>query len=88
MSDTISLRLPADLSARLDRLVASTSRSKSFYVRRALEEHLDAIEWAYDLAAHAEATRAGLVATRPMDELATELGFDPEDLRAAGRGAA
>ncbi|WP_291798761.1 MULTISPECIES: type II toxin-antitoxin system RelB family antitoxin [Brevibacterium] len=88
MSDTISLRLPADLNDRLNRLAESTQRPKSFYVREALEEHLSGIEWAYDLAAHAEAARAGVAETGPLDELTRELGFDPEELRAEARAEA
>lgn len=82
MSDTLSLRLPNDLSERLNRLAETTRRPKSVYVREALEEHLNDIEWAYGIAAYAEAARAGLVKTRPMDDLARDLGFDPDELRA------
>ncbi|MFT4188639.1 MAG: ribbon-helix-helix protein, CopG family [Aeromicrobium sp.] len=89
MSDMISLRLPSELSERLDRLAARTRRPKSVYVREALEEHLSDLEWAYDLASHAEEVRAGVAATRPMDDLARELGFEPDELRAeAGDSAA
>jgi len=85
MSDTISLRLPSELSARLSRLAESTRRPKSFYVRAALEEHLNDIEWAYDLAAPAEGARTGATQTRQIDALTDELGFNPEELRAETR---
>lgn len=86
MSDTISLRLPAELSERLSRLAALTHRPKSFYVREALEEHLSDLEWAYTLADEAAAIRSGEIETRPLDELTRELGFDPDELRAEARG--
>lgn len=85
MSDTISLRLPSELSDRLDRLAAATNRSKSFYVREALEEHLSDLEWAYTLAEEAAAIRRGEIETRPLDELIVELGFDPEEIHAEAR---
>lgn len=86
MSDTISLRLPAELSERLSRLAALTHRPKSFYVREALEEHLSDLEWAYTLADEAAAIRRGEIETRPLDELTRELGFDPDESRAEARG--
>jgi len=86
MSDTISLRLPTELSERLTRLAAVTHRPKSFYVREALEEHLSDLEWAYTLADEAAAIRRGEIETRPLDELTRELGFDPDELRAEARG--
>jgi len=39
-----SLRLPSALEARLDRLAARTGRTKSFYIREAIEEHVADLE--------------------------------------------
>jgi len=39
-----SLRLPGDLEARLERLAARTGRTKSFYIRQAIEEHVADLE--------------------------------------------
>ncbi|MDZ7771732.1 MAG: ribbon-helix-helix domain-containing protein [Balneolaceae bacterium] len=39
----LSIRLPEDLEKRLDELAKLTGRTKSYYVREALEEKLD--EW-------------------------------------------
>jgi len=39
-----SLRLPGDLEARLQRLAARTGRTKSFYIRQAIEEHVADLE--------------------------------------------
>ncbi|MGB4777411.1 type II toxin-antitoxin system RelB family antitoxin [Microbacterium sp.] len=88
MSHTLTLRLPEDLNARLNRLAESTSRPKSFYVRALLEEHLSALEYVAGLDAEVEAIRRGEVETRPMDELARELGFDPAELRAEANSGA
>lgn len=81
MSHTLTLRLPDDLNARLDRLAESTSRPKSFYVRTLLESHLSELEYVAGLDAEVEAIRRGEIKTRPIDELARELGFDPNELR-------
>lgn len=83
MSDTISLRLPRDLSDRLNRLADSTSRPKSFYVRSLIEEHLAELEYVAGLDAEVEAIRRGEVKTRPMSELMQELGITQEDIDAA-----
>ena len=43
----ISIRLPDDVSMRLETLAQSTGRSKTFYVREAILEHLDDLEDLY-----------------------------------------
>jgi RHH-type rel operon transcriptional repressor/antitoxin RelB len=43
----LAVRIPDEMETRLDRLAALTGRPKSFYVRQALETHLDEIEDAY-----------------------------------------
>lgn len=39
-----TVRLDPELEKRLDRLAEKTGRTKSFYLRKALQEHLDEIE--------------------------------------------
>jgi RHH-type transcriptional regulator, rel operon repressor / antitoxin RelB len=48
----ISLRLDPDIEARLAYLAQATGRSKTFYLRKLIEEHLEELEDAY-LAEHA-----------------------------------
>ena len=43
----IAIRLPEEIEGRLDTLARKTGRTKSFYVRQALEEHLEDLEDAY-----------------------------------------
>ena len=43
----LSLKLPADVESRLDRLAKATGRSKSYFAREAIEEHLDDLEDLY-----------------------------------------
>ena len=47
MSQTITMtvRLPAKVKARLEKLARSTDRSKAYLASRAIEEYLDVQEW-------------------------------------------
>ena len=47
----LAVRLPEDVEKRLAELAAKTGRTKTFYVREAILEHLDEIEDKY-LAMH------------------------------------
>ncbi|MGL5811560.1 MAG: type II toxin-antitoxin system RelB family antitoxin [Nocardioides sp.] len=75
----LSVRLPDDIKTRLDALAASTGRPAAFYVREAVAEHLAQLEYAYTLRTEAEAIRRGEIRTRPLDEVAMELGLDSAD---------
>jgi len=44
-SAVLTLRLSAEVKERLDRLAASTSRSKSFLAAEAIERYLDLESW-------------------------------------------
>lgn len=43
----VSLRLPDDISTRLQRLAKATGRSKTFYMIKAICKHLDDLEDLY-----------------------------------------
>lgn len=43
----LTIRLPAELEARLERLAKTTGRTKTFYAREAIVKHLDEMERAY-----------------------------------------
>jgi RHH-type rel operon transcriptional repressor/antitoxin RelB len=43
----LAVRIPISMEARLDKLAALTGRPKSFYVREALQAHLDEVEDTY-----------------------------------------
>lgn len=73
-----SLRLPADVDARLERLAAETKRSKSFYLRELVTSGLDRLEWEYSIAKRSEDIRAGHRKTVPLDEMERELGLEGE----------
>jgi len=61
----ISIRLPQEMEDRLATLAEKTGRSKSFYIRQALEEHLEEMEDIY----LAEERFRTLAKTVPLNEL-------------------
>jgi len=62
----LALRLPEELERRLEALAQRTGRSKSFYAREAITEHLDDLEDAY-LAEERHRTDSG--ERIPLDEM-------------------
>lgn len=44
-----TIRMPQDLETRYNRLATSTGRSRTFYLRKALEESIDKLEYEYGL---------------------------------------
>ena len=65
----ISIRLPEDLESRLENLAAKTGRSKTFYVREALLNHLEDLEDLYLAERELKAIRAGRSKTRPLEQV-------------------
>jgi RHH-type rel operon transcriptional repressor/antitoxin RelB len=64
------------MKTRLDALSASTGRPAAYYVREAVATHLAELEYAYVLRAEVESNRRGEIPTRPLSEIAAELGLD------------
>jgi len=55
----LAVRLSSETEERLDRLAKRTGRTKSYYVRQAIDHHIDELEelfWAQDAIAHWEAS--------------------------------
>lgn len=72
----LAVRLPDDLSERLEILAAKTRRSKAFYVKEALRCALDDLEDIYLADARMEDLRAGRSATHSLEEVARDLGLE------------
>jgi len=70
-----SVRLPEDAEKRLDILAATTGRSKAFYIREAILEHLDDLEDLYLAEAALTRIRRGKERTYTLDEVEQELGL-------------
>lgn len=71
----ISIRLPADVEARLKNLAAVTGRSKTFYVTEAIREHLDDLEDLYLAEQRLIDIRAGRSKTHTLEEVERSLGL-------------
>lgn len=70
----LSVRLTPEEEARLDALAARTGRSKTFYVRQAIEAHLDDLEEQYWADAVIRDWESSDRRTHPASELWDELG--------------
>ncbi len=72
----LALRLPPEIEARLDELARKTGRSKSFYAREAILEHLDDLEDIYLAEKRLEDLRRGDSDTVPLSELMARYGVE------------
>ena len=72
----VSLRLPDDVSRRLQRLADRTGRSKTFYMIEAIQEHLDDLEDLYLAEQRLIDLQAGRSETVPLEELMKRYGMD------------
>jgi RHH-type rel operon transcriptional repressor/antitoxin RelB len=71
----LAIRLPEEIEKRLDALAKETGRTKSFYVREAILEHLDDLEDIYIAEKRLADIRAGRVKTIPLEEVMKEYGM-------------
>ncbi len=67
-----SIRLDKDLDSRLTRLATLTGRTKSFYIRRLIEDHIDELEDRF-IAEHRLENPAERMTSRDMRR---DLGLD------------
>ena len=68
----LAIRLPADVEARLDALAKATGRTKTFYAREAILEHLDDLEDVYLAERRLEDIRAGRSSTVPIEDVMSD----------------
>lgn len=71
----IAVRMPIDVEKRLERLAKRTGRTKTFYVREAVIEHLDDLEDLYLAEEELRAIRAG-AKTYPLMDVRKDLGME------------
>ena len=67
-----TIRLPKELEDRLSMLAETTKRSKSFYIREAIDRHLDDIEDTYIALYRLEHPSKKLT----IEEMEKKLGLD------------
>ena len=64
----IAVRVPEEIEMRLDRLAKLTGRTKTYYVREAIEDHLDDLEEAYLAEKMLEKVRSGREKLIPFED--------------------
>jgi len=67
----IAVRLPPEIEKRLARLARKTGRSKTFYVREAILQHLEELEDYYLAVRRIEENLPGI----PLEEVERRLGL-------------
>ena len=72
----IAIRLPKEIEARLRDLAEKTGRTKTFYVREAILEHLDDLEDLYLAEKRYEDLIAGRTKAIPLEEVMKRYGME------------
>jgi RHH-type rel operon transcriptional repressor/antitoxin RelB len=71
----LAIRLPIEIENRLTALATATGRTKSFYAREAIVEHIDDLEDLYLAEQTLLRIRSGAERTYTLAELEAELGL-------------
>jgi RHH-type rel operon transcriptional repressor/antitoxin RelB len=72
----LAIRLPEDIETRLENLAKRTGRTKTFYARQAILDHLDDLEDLYLAETRWLALQRGETQTVGLTEVTAELGLD------------
>ncbi|WP_297722931.1 DUF6290 family protein [Limnohabitans sp. Rim8] len=72
----LALRLPEEIELRLDKLAKKTGRTKSFYAREAIVEHLDDLEDLFLAEKRLGKVLSGKRKPFSLAEVEAELGLD------------
>lgn len=70
-----AIRLPDETYERLQALAARTGRTATFYIRQAIEEHLEDLEDIYMAEAELERIKSGESRTYTLKEVEEKLGL-------------
>jgi RHH-type rel operon transcriptional repressor/antitoxin RelB len=72
----VSVSLPDDVSARLQKLADRTGRSKTYYMLEAINEHLDDLEEQHLAERRLRSVRAGRMGTVALNEVTKSYGLE------------
>jgi len=72
----LAIRLPEDVEKRLDALARRTGRTKTFYAREAIMEHLDDLEDLYLAEDALQRIRSGEEKTIPLEDVLSRYGVE------------
>ncbi|HET7105719.1 MAG TPA: TraY domain-containing protein [Candidatus Acidoferrum sp.] len=65
----LAIRIPASIEKRLEKLARRTGRTKTFYVREAILQHLDELEDLYLAERSLDRIRRGESPTVPLEDV-------------------
>ena len=71
-----SVRMSDTTAEKLDKLSRLTGRSKSYYLREAIESSIDQLLYEYTLLNEVEEIRAGKAKSYSLEEVKAELGLE------------
>lgn len=72
----LAIRLPLEIENRLAALAAATGRTKTFYAREAILEHLDDLEDLYLAERRLADLRAGRTKAVPLEDVIATFGLE------------
>ena len=72
----LAIRLPEDIEARLDKLARRTGRTKTFYARQAILEHLENLEDVFLAERRLASLRAGRTRSVRLEKVLTAHELD------------
>lgn len=72
----LAIRLPQPIEKRLEKLARRTGRTKTFYARQAILEHLEDLEDLYLAERTLERIRSGEERTIPLKKVMKRYGLD------------
>jgi RHH-type rel operon transcriptional repressor/antitoxin RelB len=72
----LAIRLPAEIENRLGVLAQATGRTKTFYAREAILEHIDDLEDLYLAEQRLVDYRAGKTQSVPLEEVMKRYGME------------
>jgi len=72
----LAIRLPAEIEERLEALAKATGRTKTFYAREAILEHLSDLEDVYLAEQRLADIQSGKTETLPLEEVMRRYGVE------------
>jgi RHH-type rel operon transcriptional repressor/antitoxin RelB len=72
----LAIRLPETIEKRLEHLAKRTGRTKTYYAREAIVQHLDELEDIYLAERRLESARSGRSRTVPIERLMRRHGVE------------
>ncbi len=72
----LAIRLPEKIEKRLDRLAKRTGRTKTYYAREAILQHIEDLEDIYLAEKRMGAIESGRAKTIPLEEIMRQHGLE------------